>query len=250
MKQTLLILFSYSMLFASDIWDQKVYYKGTITDTIEKSQINPKIQLKSLADIDNLYAIGMGSYLKGEIQIFNSSPKNSFVKNGFVSFDSSYNTDASFLIYTQVKEWEEFKVPYYVYTKSQFEEWLETTADEYGIDSYEPFPFLLEGTLKVNSYRILDATVNEKIKTGELVTCACAIDSKENNDKIRVSTIYDTILHKQINGLGFFYYKKGIVTQKSSFINLHFITKDKRVAGYALDMMIGEDMIVKLPKIR
>jgi hypothetical protein len=141
-------------------------------------------------------------------------------------------------------------VPYYVYTKKQFEEWLETTADEYGVDSYEPFPFLLEGTLKVNSYRVLDALVNEKIKTGELVTCACAIDSRENQDKIRISTIYDTLLHKKINGVGFFYYKKGIITEKSSYINLHFITQDKTIAGYSIDMMIGEDMVVKLPKIR
>jgi hypothetical protein len=246
----IILLFSITFIFASNIWNQKVFYKGTITDTIEKSQINSKIKLNSLQNIENLYAIGMGSYLKGEIQIFNSKPINTFVKNGRVTFNSTYNHDASFLVYTQVKEWEEFKVPYYVYTKSQFEEWLETTADEYGIDSYEPFPFLLEGTLKVNSYRVLDAKVNEKIKTGELVTCACAIDSKENHDKIRVSTIYDTILHKKINGLGFFYYKKGIVTEKSSFINLHFITEDKRIAGYSIDMMIGVDMVVKLPKIR
>jgi acetolactate decarboxylase len=243
------IFISYN-LFASIIWDKKVYYKNTITNTLEKSQINPQIDLKTLENKENLYAIGMGSYLKGEIQIFNTSVKNSYVKNNQVAFDNTFNKKATFLVYTQVREWEVFKVPYYIYNKKQFEEWLETTADEYGIDSYEPFPFLLEGTLKVNSYRVLDASVNEKVKTGELITCACAVDSDENKGKIRISTIYDTILHKKINGLGFFYYKKGIITEKSSFINLHFITEDKKIAGYSLDMMIGEDMIVKLPKIR
>jgi acetolactate decarboxylase len=243
-------LFLIQYTFASTLWNGKVHYVGNISNLLEKSQIAPQIQLNSLKNKKNLYAIGIGSYLKGEIQIFNSNPKNTFVKNGLITLESTYNHGASFLVYTQVKEWKEFKVPYYVYTKSQFEEWLETTADEYGIDSYEPFPFLLEGTLKVNSYRVLDAKVNEKIKTGELVTCACAIDSKENHDKIRVSTIYDTILHNKINGVGFFYYKKGIITEKSSFINLHFITQNKRIAGYSIDMMIGENMIVKLPKIR
>lgn len=237
-------------ILANNLWNKQVYYKGNITDLLEKSQIASKINLNKLKNKPNLYALGIGSYLKGEIQIMNSDVKNTYVKNNTIIHSKTYDTNATFLIYSQVPSWEKFKIPYNIYTKKQFEDWLETTADEYGLDTYEPFPFLLEGTLKANSYRILDAQVDEKIKTGEIITCACAIDSKENKDKIKISTIYETLLHTKIKGLGFFYYKRGIITEQTSFINLHFITEDNKIAGYSRKMMLGNDMVLKLPKIR
>ena len=67
--------------------------------TIMSGNIQAKLSLDSLRRKKHLYALGAVENLKGEIQIFNGEPSNSFVVDGNFHLDDSYINKASLLVY-------------------------------------------------------------------------------------------------------------------------------------------------------
>ncbi|MBT8254329.1 MAG: hypothetical protein KJN68_10175, partial [Bacteroidia bacterium] len=59
----------------------EVKYSGALK-TIMSGNIQPVLSLDSLSNYKNLYALGAVENLKGEIQIFDGKPSNSFVVDG------------------------------------------------------------------------------------------------------------------------------------------------------------------------
>ena len=68
----------------------EVKYSGALR-TIMSGKIQPVISLDSLSNRKNFYALGASGNLKGEIQIFNSKPSNSFVVDSSLIIKNSYN---------------------------------------------------------------------------------------------------------------------------------------------------------------
>ncbi len=252
MKKSLLIISILSNLFANEIWNQKVHSFGNLTTTLQYSKDNNTINLKSIQNKNSLYAIGLVKNLQGEIQIFDSTPYITSISNDkWIKFDKTFNTKASFLIYANIPQWVSFKVPNTIYNEKQFEEYLDEIADEYGIDTYKPFPYLLEGNIKANNYRIFTYNTNDRISCS---TGTCSFkpkDEKESSNKKYISlTLQDTMLDTPITILGFHSLKRGEITHKYSYMNMNFITADKKIAGHCNKIMIGNNMILKLPKIK
>lgn len=165
---------------------------GDLSKTLDYEGYGESFYIKKLEKFKSLYAIGLSSHLQGEIQVFNSDVYiTSVQKNGKITIDKSLNKNASFLVYTNVPKWETFDIPEYIYTKKQFEEYLNEVADEYGIDTYEPFPFLLEGKVKANEYRIFTHNPNDTIVSYG-GTCACNLVDKKEGSKEKVHPLKHT----------------------------------------------------------
>lgn len=137
-----------------------------------------------------------------------------------------------------------------MYNKQQFVEYLEETAKEHGISTFHPFPFLLEGKIKATNYRIFSYKQNDLIE-GYGGTCAC--DLKEGSKSLKIkhirATKTDTLLHTPISIVGFYAPSRGVITDQYSYVYMNFITKNKLIAGHNQKLMIGENMILKLPNV-
>lgn len=252
--KNLLILLSFSLALCADgIWEQKVYSFGNLSQTIQYEGYGETFPMKYIKNKKSLYAIGLSKHLKDEIQIFDSKPYIASVqKGGGLQITETLNKDAAFIVYAKVPQWVSFKIPGTIYNKKQFEEFLEQTADEYGIDTYEPFPFLVEGKIKANKYRVFTHSPSEAIYTfsASCTTCNIGAQKEQPKKKQLPSSLQSTILNTPVTILGFYSFKRGNITEEHSYTNMNFITKDKKTAGHCKNIMLGENMTLKLPKIR
>jgi acetolactate decarboxylase len=222
---------------SSTVWNQKIDYAGSLANSMKKGDLTPKIELKSLKHKKNLYALGAVGYLKGEVQIFDSRVMTTYVdKNNKLQYDHSYNKNASLLIYTQVQEWVEYKIPNNIISKKQFEDYLEKKAEQHGLDTEKPFVFLIDGTIKSNSWHIINWDANDKVHT------------HQKHLKLGInSTMKDT----KVSMFGLFsMYHGGIYTHHTTSMHIHFMTKDEKISGHSDDMVLGSGMVLKLPRIK
>ncbi len=240
LKSIYTILFVSVILFLSGCsrttWNKEINYAGALNNAMKKGDLTPKIELRSLKDKKNLYALGAVGYLRGEVQIFDSLVMTTFVdKDEKLQYDHTYNKNASLLVYTQVKEWVEYTIPNKIISREQFEQFLEDKAEQHGLDTEKPFVFLIDGTIKSNSWHIINWDTNDKIHT---------------HKKHAQSGIYGTMKDRAMLMVGFFsMYHSGIYTHHTTSMHIHFMTKDKKISGHSDNMTLGNNMILKLPNI-
>lgn len=250
MNKIILFLLFNSFIYSADIWDGKVHTFGNLEEVLKYQGSGDSISLKQFQNKQNIYALGLTEFLQNEVVILDNEAFISSVKNKKVQIDKSLKHQVSFLVYAKVLKWKSYKVPHNIYTKKQFEEFLEELAEEEGIDTYEPFPFLLEGEIKASRYRVFSHNKNDAIITS-IGTCAsCNEEEKKEGTKKRYlsSTLYQTIQNKQGTILGFYSNQRGVITNKDSYTNMNFILDNKRLSAHMLNMMVGKNMVVKLPK--
>ena len=68
----------------------EVEYAGALKNFMHKGDVSAKVALSEYEQIEHLYALGAVENLKGEIQIFDGRPMNSYVEDGAMKFDSSF----------------------------------------------------------------------------------------------------------------------------------------------------------------
>ncbi len=211
----------------------QVRYSGALSN-IMRGSIEETVVLDSLVDKDNLYALGAIENLRGEIQIFDGKATNSYVQDSMVRISSSFSKGAALLVYTQVEDWEEFTLSSSVKSKTELEIEIAALAKEYGIDSEKPFPFLIEGSISTLIWHVIDW------KDGDIV---------HTHKKHQESGLNGIIENEAVEVLGFYSTKhKAVFTHHSTFMHLHFKTKDGSIAGHLDDLVLGEEMVLKLPK--
>jgi acetolactate decarboxylase len=210
-----------------------VKYAGSLKD-IMSGNLDSSIRLDELKESPNLYALGAMAGLKGEIQIFNSQPYNSRVTPEFVALDQDFNANAALLVYAQVPEWQEISIPKAILTLYQFEDYLEYSAVKAGIDTTQPFPFMIEGYVRKINWHIVDWDDN----------------NTNHSRKAHIQSGLNGIMIEQdVEILGFHSKDhKGIYTHHDSNWHMHFNAKDQKLAGHLDDLLFGEYMTLKLPK--
>lgn len=209
----------------------KVKYSGALR-TIMSGNIASNISLDSLSQKERLYALGAMENLKGEIQIFNSKPSNSFVVNNTINIDNAYDIKASLLVYAQVKKWNTFQVNSNL-NKSELEAKIFELAKTHDINIEQPFPFLIEGTVSSLDWHVINW------KDGDTV---------HNHKKHKESGLNGTLANSGVEILGFYSTKhKAIFTHHTTNMHMHFKTTDNAFAGHVDDVKIKE-VIIKLPK--
>ncbi len=232
----LLLFIPCSCVTVDQSWDQKVQYAGALRNAMMKGDISPKFDLKNLNDKNHLYALGARGYLKGEIQILDGEPYNNFVgdQNQMV-FDKTYNGDATLIVYARVPQWIEYKIPDHISSRQDFEKFLGETAQKHGIDANSAFPFLIEGSVKSISWHVINWDPKDKV---------------HSHKKHIESGIHQTTRDLPVTMLGFYSTRHtGIFTHHTTNMHIHFLSKDKKLAGHCDDMELQAGMILKLPTL-
>lgn len=201
--------------------------------TIMSGNIQPVISLDTLSEKKHLYALGAVNNLKGEIQVFDSKPSNSFVVDSSLQINESYSIKASLLVYAEVEEWDSFQIENSK-TKSDLEEQIFELATNGGINTEEPFPFLLEGTVASVDWHVINW------KDG---------DNIHNHRKHKESGLNGTLANKKVQIIGFYSTKhKAVFTHHTTNMHMHFKTDDNAIAGHIDDLSLNQTITLKLPK--
>lgn len=164
----------------------EVKHSGALR-TIMSGNIQPVISLDTLSEKKHLYALGAIDNLKGEIQIFDSKPSNSIVVDSSLQIKDLYNQKASLLVYAEVEEWDLFQIENNK-TKNDLEEQIFELATNSGINTEEPFPFLLEGTITSLDWHVINW------KDGDTI---------HNHKKHKESGLNGTLENKEVKIIGF-----------------------------------------------
>ena len=200
---------------------------------MHQGDISAKADLKDFENSEHFYAIGALENLKGEIQIFDSKPFNSMVVDSALAFNSSFDIKATLLVHASVDKWLSIKIPDSVVTHEQFESYIEQTAEENQTQIDEPFPFLVEGTIKSFDWHVINW------KEG---------DTEHSHAKHISSGLNGTVENKQVVMLGFYSNSHhAIFTHHSTNMHIHVKTADNKIAGHLDDFTLEKGMILKLP---
>jgi len=213
----------------------KVEYNGALKNMMQKGDISGKVELSKFKDVKNFYALGAIENLKGEIQIFNSVPANSYVSKNTIRTDKTFNKRATLLVYASVEKWKNLKIPAEVITYEQFEVFVKKAASENGINVEEPFPFLLEGEIQKFDWHVINWRDGDTIHT---------------HKKHKTKGMHGTIKNKEVEMLGFYSEKhKAIFTHHTRNSHIHVKTSGNGVAGHVDDLLLDIGMTLKLPDV-
>ena len=214
----------------------KVHHYGALKNMMHKGDLSSKVTLDELKDINHLYALGAVENLKGEVLVLDGIPSISYVKGNdslkTMMIDSSFEKNACLLVIASVEEWKSINIPNTVVTYDDFEIFVEEIAAENGVNTDEPFPFMIEGVAKSFDWHVIDWPEG---------------DTEHSHDKHIHSGLYGTHENQAVAMLGFYSNKHhAIFTHHTT--NMHVHVKSDRATGHADGFVLGENMMLKLPK--
>ena len=237
MNQLIIVFLALSILSCGTSTDDsnrfRVEYKGALKNFMMKGDISAKANLSDFKETKHLYALGAIEDLKGEIQIFNGTASNTFVVDSTLIFDNTFSKKAALLVYASVEKWNKIEIPENVSTVEQLEAYIEQTAKENRVNIEQPFPFLIEGTAKTFAWHVIDWADG---------------DTEHTQAKHKNSGLRGTVKEAQVDILGFYSNAHHtIFTHHTTNMHLHVKSTDNKIAGHLDDLILGKDMILKLP---
>lgn len=240
MKYITIMLLAISVIACSKEIKKKnkfeVAYKGALKNIMHKGDVSSKADLSTFKNREHFYAIGAFENLKGEIQIFDSAPFNTEVVDSVLSFDKSFDRKATLLVYATVSKWKSINIPNNIVTYKQLEVYVEQTAKENGINSNNPFPFLIEGTPKSFDWHVINWNDG---------------DTEHSHKKHVNSGLHGTLNNRQVKMLGFYSNSHhAIFTHHTTNMHIHVKTTDNKIAGHVDNLTLEKGMILKLPDVK
>ena len=236
MKKYLLITLIASVLFGCQNKEQlnEVRVAGALKIMMHKGDLSAKIVTDTLLKkYSNLYGLGAVENLKGEILILNSKVYVSKEKNKQVIVTEEPQTAASLLVYTSVDKWQEVSaLP--AGSLQELETFIFEQAQKSGIDTNKAFPFLVKGVVPELQWHVINW------KDG---------DTEHSHTKHINSGANGTLKNKEVEILGFYSLKhKRIFTHHTSFMHMHFITKDNALSGHIDAISTNKNLVLYLPE--
>lgn len=212
----------------------EVKYAGALHD-IMSGKIGAVAQLDTLKRSENLMALGAVANLQGEIQIFEGRALVSSVGNNGIQIVEGFEQQAALLVYAEVADWIEVRIPESVGDLSSLEEFILTQAQEYGINAENPFPFRLQGIVAGLDWHVINWDKN---------------DNDHSHNKHKEAGVRGELKDQWVEVIGFVSnHHQGIFTHRNSTLHMHFRVEDNSLAGHvdALELDRGEIRLL-LPK--
>ena len=250
MKKIILALaFLTTISFAQDrqeksileTWEEKVGKEnpavnvyGALFEIKHKGDLSSRISLSQFDNDANIFALGALKDLEGEILILDSKPFISYVtSNSEVGISNDFNHEAALYVSTVVNNWNELKLPANVNTTQQLEKYIEEISSDNHINIEEPFPFLIKGVSSEVNWHI----INWDSK-----------DTVHSHQKHIESGLSGVLEDTPMTILGFYSKNhKTIFTHHTTFIHMHFLTDDEKIAGHIDDIIFGDAQTLYLP---
>ena len=200
---------------------------------MHKGDISAQADLADFQNTAHFYALGAVEKLKGEILILDSKPFISSVQDQELAISNRYDHQATLLVYASVDAWSSFEVPDSVSTYEELEQYIEQVAAKNGINTNEPFPFLLSGGVESCDWHVIDWPEG---------------DTEHSHQKHIQSGLNGTITDQKVEILGFYSNSHhAIFTHHSTNMHLHVKTVDNNIIGHVDGMTLGQGMRVNVP---
>lgn len=230
----LLILISISVISCRTKSEKPdVKFSGAL-HTMMSGDIRATAYLDSLSKKQHLYALGALENLKGEIQIFDGKALNSKVASEELVLDSTFDKKAALIVYAEIDDWTSVDIPNGINSSAKLEKFIEEQAINNKIDTKKPLPFLIEGKAQSLSWHVINWKDGDTIHT---------------HKKHQESGMNGILANEKVEIIGFFSKShKAVFTHHSTFLHMHFKTKNEGLAGHVDELKIGSNMILKLPK--
>lgn len=212
----------------------KVEHKGALKNFMRKGDISPKADLKELENVKHLYALGAVENLKGEILILDSKPFISLPNKDGYSIENTYDLKTTLLVYASVEKWKSYEIPGEIISYQDFEAYVEEVAAKNGINTEQPFPFMIEGIIKSAQWHVINWPEGDSVHT---------------HKKHQTVGPHGTIENRDVDILGFYSkHHHAIFTHHATNMHLHVKTKDSELSGHLDGMILGQQMVLKLPQ--
>jgi acetolactate decarboxylase len=194
------------------------------------------VNLTDVLENEHLYGLGAMENLDGEIIIMDSEILISRAELGNVpdiQLDVTDNEKALLLVTSEVLSWKETVVE--KSTKSgSIDEVIKTHANELGIDSNKPFPFIIEGDFESMNWHIISSPD----------------PGGSHDDHLKQSW---KRADENIKGkiLGFYSeHHKAIFTHHTTFTHMHIVYENENLSGHVDEMVLKKNWKLKVPQFK
>jgi len=219
LKIVISILLLTSLLFAQDAQIHGAF------KSIMHGDLRANFGLMELEGKNNIYGLGAVENLKGEIIVINSKPYISWVEGQSIIIDSTFNHNAALFAFSSVANW---KTDSIAGPLNLIE--LEKLITEKVQKKTEAVTFLIEGLVKSLNWHVIDWADGDTVHTHQKHKTA-GLDGETKNEQVTIAGFYSTN-------------QKGVLTHRNSNLHLHFITKDKNLAGHVDDIILTSGILM------
>lgn len=214
----------------------EVHIHGALKNMMMHADISPQAALSTYSGSAGWWGLGAVAGLKGEVLIWDGQPWVSSADAGQITLRSSPEAEATLLVASQVREWQEWPVPEGVSSQEEFEAFLAEAAEHAGLDVTQPFPFRLDGKFDSLAWHVVDWEQGDMEHTCE---------KHKTTGPHGVETDIETQL------LGFHSIKHHrIFTHHSTNIHVHAWLNNAGVVAHVDEMTLSDGTNLMLPKSR
>src|SRR5262249_51533393 len=147
---------------------------------------------------------------------------------------SSFDPDATLLLYANIDEWKEFDLPASISTWKQLEQFIGDKAMKYNISKSAASPFLLEGVVADAKWHVVDWDTTDKEVTYK---------------KTVKSGLHGDLQNENITAIGFYSRESyEVLAHKETNIHVHFVNHNHSIAGHLDDLTLDGRAKLYLPK--
>jgi alpha-acetolactate decarboxylase len=147
-----------------------VKWYGSFRKIMQERDLGGAVRLERALSGPHIYAVGMLRDAAGEITVADGAVSLNYGKDGIGNAVSEVRKgeEASLLITASIAKWRTIPIPENM-SENELHAFVLEEARKAGINSREPFPFLIEGTVRKLVWSVLDGTDTELTKqTGQL----------------------------------------------------------------------------------
>ncbi|MEO6166559.1 MAG: hypothetical protein ABIO46_07340 [Chitinophagales bacterium] len=237
-KMWLVVIGSWLVVMATSCDDRKVVSVtrvGELEHLIRDGDLTTHARLKDINVQPNLYAIGNVTNNDGLITVLDGKCYTTSVDTAKkLVIDSSCNSEATLLLYSNVVKWKDYEIPFDVTTWKQLEQFIGNMASKYNVSKTEAFCFRLNGTAVEVSWHVLKWRSNMKEITYK---------------KMHTLGATGYIFNEPIEAIGFYSKEsKEIFVHQETVLNMHFVNHDHSISGRIEDMKLDGKMKLYLPE--
>lgn len=232
MRSNLVLLcISSSLLFAcfnnQSFILNEVKVSGAMKNVMKKGDLSSTIYLDSLSNKTNLYGIGPGENLVGELLIIEGkSYQSSITEDKSIQMEESFKLKSPFFVYAHQQQFETIRLPNKIFSVNTLESFL----DEMNFNNNNAFVFKLKGKFQAVDFHIQNLPEGSIIRSHE--------DAHVGQAKFSESEIDGEII-------GFFSKEhQGIFIHHDALTHLHFIDDNRTKMGHIDELLFDASRVV------
>ncbi len=209
---------------------------GHFKKMIHKQKTIGVVSLLQALDSHNSYAVGALGNGKGEITVLNSKAWLDYGSDGIGNAVNNIPTQetAVLLVTAQVTEWQQVTIPT-SQSSAELHAFILEQAKKLGLNSNQPFPFMLSGTFNELQLHVINGT-NPHFAghgSGEYFYNQHRIVRKNQAAEI----------------IGFFSASnQGVYTHPGESWHLHAVIEDELISAHIDEITVQKNTILKLPR--